>query len=354
MLTENEPRFTEDQERRALRTMEQLRACGGDYRRIGASIEQKRLAWWEANHGKLRLSGSLVRQAYTLFLLDYLGLVAAEVRSCTRIHRDSIASRCCASPHRLAVGQLLLDAGGLPAGRFSSNEELWGMLRSVPHQRRTMVRMSRLISTGTSVPAFQRAGQQHQTALLSLGVSINPRTVLHTGRRTFWWPCRSPVVPSFSTPSFLSSKRQMFGIAVLRSGADEKLSIPKSRTHPPFHDRNKHGAWMSSASQPSIRHPRRFHTSQWHRLCVELGTPPASCSRSSGVPFRGGPRGPRVPQVVRADLTEPSPDSADAGTHRRAMDTRRNTVVTTVTSQSWLKPNIGKPIRSIAPKNNIR
>ena len=90
MLTENEPRFTEDQERRVLRTMEQLRACGGDYRSIHAGLEQKRLAWWEANHGKPRLSGSLVRQAYTLFLLDYLGLDAAEVPVVYEDHRDTM------------------------------------------------------------------------------------------------------------------------------------------------------------------------------------------------------------------------------------------------------------------------
>ena len=72
-------RFTEDQERRVQRTIEQLRACQGDYLSIHEELEHKRLAWWEANGDRLQLSGPLVRQAYTLFLLEYLGLDAAEV-----------------------------------------------------------------------------------------------------------------------------------------------------------------------------------------------------------------------------------------------------------------------------------
>ncbi len=78
-LAENGARFTEDQERRVLRTIEQLRACQGDYQSIHTELEQKRLAWWEANRGQLRLSGSPERQAYTLFLLEYLGLDEGEV-----------------------------------------------------------------------------------------------------------------------------------------------------------------------------------------------------------------------------------------------------------------------------------
>ena len=59
--------------------VEQLAACDGDYSRLHAGLAAKRLAWWEANKERLRLSGSLPRQAYTLFLLEYLGLDPAEV-----------------------------------------------------------------------------------------------------------------------------------------------------------------------------------------------------------------------------------------------------------------------------------
>jgi len=75
----NARRVAEDQERRVQRTVEQLRACDGDYASIHEELERKRLAWCEANRERLKLSGSLVRQAYTLFLREYLGLDVAEV-----------------------------------------------------------------------------------------------------------------------------------------------------------------------------------------------------------------------------------------------------------------------------------
>jgi len=78
-LLANARRIAEDQERRVLRTIEQLRACAGDYSSIHQELERKRLAWWEANRERLQLFGSLVRQAYTQFLLEYLGLDPAEV-----------------------------------------------------------------------------------------------------------------------------------------------------------------------------------------------------------------------------------------------------------------------------------
>ena len=65
-LLANARRIAEDQERRVQRTIEQLRACDGDYASIHQELERKRLAWWEANHERLQLSGSVVRQAYTL------------------------------------------------------------------------------------------------------------------------------------------------------------------------------------------------------------------------------------------------------------------------------------------------
>jgi tRNA(adenine34) deaminase len=69
----------EGYEQRIQRTAGQLRACNGDYGRIHEELERKRQAWWEANHATLRLSGPLPRQAYTMFLLQHLGLDPAEV-----------------------------------------------------------------------------------------------------------------------------------------------------------------------------------------------------------------------------------------------------------------------------------
>lgn len=60
-------------------SMEQLLACAGDYSQLHAGLAAKRLAWWKANRERLELSGALPRQAYTLFLLLYLGLDPSEV-----------------------------------------------------------------------------------------------------------------------------------------------------------------------------------------------------------------------------------------------------------------------------------
>ena len=66
-------------EQRIQRTIEQLRACRGDYRLIHEELDRKRRAWWEANRDTLRLDGPPPRQAYTMFLLLYLGLDPEEV-----------------------------------------------------------------------------------------------------------------------------------------------------------------------------------------------------------------------------------------------------------------------------------
>jgi tRNA(adenine34) deaminase len=66
-------------EARIERTMGQLRACEGDYRLVHEELERRRQAWWEANRDALGLSGPLPRQAYTMFLLEHLGLNPAEV-----------------------------------------------------------------------------------------------------------------------------------------------------------------------------------------------------------------------------------------------------------------------------------
>ena len=66
--------FTDEDERRIARQIEQLRACAGDYGQFSAARVQRWLAWWEANHLRLDLRGPLPRQAYTLVLLVYMGL----------------------------------------------------------------------------------------------------------------------------------------------------------------------------------------------------------------------------------------------------------------------------------------
>jgi hypothetical protein len=60
-------------------SIQQLLACAGDYSQLHAGLAAKRLAWWEANKEQLELKGALPRQAYTLFLLHYLGLDPSEV-----------------------------------------------------------------------------------------------------------------------------------------------------------------------------------------------------------------------------------------------------------------------------------
>jgi hypothetical protein len=71
--------LTDEDERRVARQVAQLRACAGDYREFSAARAQRWLAWWEANRQRLDLRGPLPRQAYTLVLLDYLGLDPRDV-----------------------------------------------------------------------------------------------------------------------------------------------------------------------------------------------------------------------------------------------------------------------------------
>jgi len=68
-----------DYEGRIQRTIEQFRACQGDYRPIHEALERKRQAWWKTNRNSLQLEGQLPRQAYTMFLIRHLGLDPADV-----------------------------------------------------------------------------------------------------------------------------------------------------------------------------------------------------------------------------------------------------------------------------------
>ncbi len=61
-------------EERIQRTVRQLRACRSDYGLIHVELDRRRQAWWEANREALRLEGPLPRRAYTMFLLQHLGL----------------------------------------------------------------------------------------------------------------------------------------------------------------------------------------------------------------------------------------------------------------------------------------
>jgi len=51
----------------------------GNYEFINDELSKKRVRWYEENKGKLNLKGSDVRKAYTLFLIQYLGLSPREV-----------------------------------------------------------------------------------------------------------------------------------------------------------------------------------------------------------------------------------------------------------------------------------
>jgi hypothetical protein len=66
-------------EGRVGRHMEQLQACEGDYTRLHAGLLAKRLAWWESHQAGLDRRGPLPRQAYTVLLLQYMGLDPTEV-----------------------------------------------------------------------------------------------------------------------------------------------------------------------------------------------------------------------------------------------------------------------------------
>ncbi len=66
-------------EARVQAQMAQLRNCGGDYALIHEELLRKRLAWWNAHAAGLRLQGPRPRRAYTLVLLEYMGLNPHEV-----------------------------------------------------------------------------------------------------------------------------------------------------------------------------------------------------------------------------------------------------------------------------------
>ena len=75
------PALSDADERRVARQVAQLRACAnaGDYRSLQEDLVRKRLAWWKTHGRGPDLRGPLPRRAYTLVLLDYMGLDPGKV-----------------------------------------------------------------------------------------------------------------------------------------------------------------------------------------------------------------------------------------------------------------------------------
>jgi tRNA(adenine34) deaminase len=71
---EAEQSLVAEQEQRVQREIERLAVCAGDYAALHRASTAKRLAWWDAHHTALDLTGSLPRRAYTLVFLIYMGL----------------------------------------------------------------------------------------------------------------------------------------------------------------------------------------------------------------------------------------------------------------------------------------
>lgn len=67
------------EEKRVLDKIKQFQEAQGDWQKVHEKQKVKRLAWFKTNKGKLNLSGSLPRQAYTMVLLEYMGLGPDEV-----------------------------------------------------------------------------------------------------------------------------------------------------------------------------------------------------------------------------------------------------------------------------------
>ena len=68
-----------DKARRVQATVEALTACDGDYGQLHAEQAKRRAAWWKTRQGAPEIVGALPRRAYTLFLLEYLGIDPEEV-----------------------------------------------------------------------------------------------------------------------------------------------------------------------------------------------------------------------------------------------------------------------------------
>jgi len=70
-----------DQRRRINEIVAKIRKAEGigSYDFIHQQLLEKRLGWYEENKNRLNLEGSEVRKAYTLLLIEYLGLDPSEV-----------------------------------------------------------------------------------------------------------------------------------------------------------------------------------------------------------------------------------------------------------------------------------
>ena len=79
-MTEDEIREIAVKDRRIRDKVEQIRACRGDYRKLNKQLKEKRLAWWQENKDKLNLTGSLVRQAFTMGLFEYMAIDPKDIQ----------------------------------------------------------------------------------------------------------------------------------------------------------------------------------------------------------------------------------------------------------------------------------
>jgi hypothetical protein len=68
-----------NQEKKIQEKIDEIKMCKGDYSKIHERLSIKRLAWWRENKDKIKLAGSLPRQAYQMVLLGYMKLKPEEV-----------------------------------------------------------------------------------------------------------------------------------------------------------------------------------------------------------------------------------------------------------------------------------
>ncbi len=72
--------YAKEEERRTQNKIEQIKRSGGDYRKIHEELKQKRLAWWEANKDRFKLTNSLPKQAFMMVLFDYMGIGLRDIQ----------------------------------------------------------------------------------------------------------------------------------------------------------------------------------------------------------------------------------------------------------------------------------
>lgn len=66
--------YSPDDERRIQEKMQQLEDCQGNYSLLDTQLLQKRLSWYRENRDRLNRTGTLVRQAREMVLINYMHL----------------------------------------------------------------------------------------------------------------------------------------------------------------------------------------------------------------------------------------------------------------------------------------